>query len=44
MQFAQGPEPGAWVVAYSPSTKVAERASFTSLTNVKNRYPQAKLP
>ena len=44
MQFAQAPEPGAWVVAYSPSTKVAERASFTSLTNVKNRYPQAKLP
>jgi hypothetical protein len=44
MRFAQAPEPGAWVVAYSPSTKVAERASFSSLTNVKTRYPQAKLP
>jgi len=44
MQFAQAPEPAAWVVAYSPSTKVAERASFSSLANVKNRYPQAKLP
>ena len=44
MSFAQAPEPGAWVVAYVPSTKVVERASFTSLSNVKTRYPQAKLP
>ena len=44
MSFAQAPEPGAWMVAYSPSTKVVERAGFTSLSNVKTRYPQAKLP
>jgi hypothetical protein len=44
MRFSLAPEPGAWVVAYVPSTKVVERASFTSLSNVKTRYPQAKLP
>ncbi|MFL5619771.1 MAG: hypothetical protein ACJ79A_15415 [Gemmatimonadaceae bacterium] len=44
MRFPQAPEPGAWVVAYSPSTKVVERAAFTSLANVKRRYPGAKLP
>ena len=44
MRFSQAPEPGAWVVAYSPSTKVVERASFGPLSNVKSRYPQAKLP
>lgn len=44
MRFSQAPEPGAWVVVYSPSTKVVERASFGSLSNVKQRYPQAKLP
>ena len=44
MRFAQAPEPGAWLVVYSPSRKVVERANFTSLTNVKSRYPQAKLP
>jgi hypothetical protein len=44
MRFSLSPEPGAWVVAYSPGTKVVERSSFTSLSNVKTRYPQAKLP
>lgn len=44
MRFDQAPQPGAWVVAYSPDTHVVERASFTSLANVKARYPQAKLP
>jgi hypothetical protein len=44
MRFAQAPEPGAWVVVYSPSTKIVERASFGPLSNVKQRYPQAKLP
>jgi hypothetical protein len=44
MRFDQAPQPGAWVVAYSPTTLVVERASFTSLANVKARYPQAKLP
>ena len=44
MRFSQAPEPAAWVVAYSPSTKVVERASFSSLSNVKAKYPQAKLP
>ena len=44
MRFAQAPEPGAWVVVYAPGTKVVERASFSSLANVKSRYPQAKLP
>jgi hypothetical protein len=44
MRFSQAPQPGAWVVAYSPSTKVVERASFGSLSSVKSRYPQAKLP
>jgi hypothetical protein len=34
----------AGVVAYSPATLIAERASFSSLANVKNKYPQAKLP
>lgn len=44
MRLAQAPEPAAWVVAYDPTTKVVERAGFTSLSNVKTRYPQAKLP
>jgi hypothetical protein len=44
MRFSIAPEPGAWVVVYSPSTKVVERASFGSLANVKSKYPQAKLP
>jgi hypothetical protein len=44
MTFALAPEPAAWVVAYSPSTKVIERASFGPLSNVKAKYPQAKLP
>ena len=44
MRFSQAPEPGAWVVAYDPATKVVERSGFTSLSNVKRRYPQAKLP
>jgi hypothetical protein len=44
MRFPQAPEPGAWVVAYQPHTKVVERAGFSPLSNVKRRYPQAKLP
>ena len=44
MHFDQAPEPGAWVVAYSPATQVVQRASFGSLTSVKARYPEAKLP
>jgi hypothetical protein len=44
MRFAQAPEPGAWVVVYSPATKVVERASFGPLSRVKSSYPQAKLP
>lgn len=44
MNFSLAPEAGAWVVAYSPTTKMVERSSFTSLTNVKTRYPNAKLP
>jgi hypothetical protein len=44
MRFSQAPEPGAWVVVYSPSTKVVERSSFSPLSGVKTRYPQAKLP
>ena len=44
LRFASAPEPGTWVVAYSPDTKVVERASFGPLSRVKTRYPQAKLP
>jgi hypothetical protein len=44
MRFSQAPEPGAWVVVYSPTTKVVERASFGPLSRVKSNYPQAKLP
>lgn len=44
MRFPQAPEPGAWVVAYAPGSRVAERASFSPLSNVKTRFPQAKLP
>lgn len=44
MHFDQAPEPGAWVVAYAPTTQVVERASFGPLTRVKSLYPQAKLP
>jgi hypothetical protein len=44
MRFAQAPEPGAWVVVYSPSTKVVERSSFGPLSNAKKHYPEAKLP
>jgi hypothetical protein len=43
MRFSQALEPGAWVVVYSPSTKVVERASFGPLSRVKSNYPQAKL-
>jgi hypothetical protein len=44
MRYSQAPEPAAWVVVYSPTTKVVERASFSPLSNVKTKYPQAKLP
>jgi hypothetical protein len=44
MRFSQAPEAGAWVVAYTPSTRVVERASFGPLSRVKSHYPQAKLP
>jgi hypothetical protein len=44
MSFSLEPQPGAWVVAYSPATKVVERASFGPLARVKANYPQAKLP
>ena len=44
MRFSQAPEPGAFMVTYSPTTKVVERAGFTSLSNIKTRFPQAKLP
>lgn len=44
MTFSLAPEQGAWVVAYSPVTKIVERASFGPLSNVRTRYPQAKLP
>ena len=44
LRFPSAPAPAAWVVVYSPETKVVERASFGSLANVKTRYPQAKLP
>ena len=44
MRFAQAPEPGGWIVAYSPTTKMVERAAFLPLSAMKSRYPQAKLP
>ncbi|MDF1503915.1 hypothetical protein [Roseisolibacter sp. H3M3-2] len=44
LRFATAPEPGAWVVVYSPATRVVERASFGPLSNIRQRYPQAKLP
>jgi hypothetical protein len=44
MRFTQAPEPAAWVVVYSPITKIVERSSFGPLSNVKQHYPQAKLP
>lgn len=44
MRFPNAPEPGAWVVAYDPATKVVERAGFSPLSAVKGRYPHAKLP
>jgi hypothetical protein len=44
LRFPSAPEPGAFVVAYSPATKVVERASFGPLSTVKTKYPQAKLP
>jgi hypothetical protein len=44
VRFAQAPQPAAWVVVYSPSTKVVERATFGPLASAKGRYPQAKLP
>jgi hypothetical protein len=44
LRFPAAPEPGAFVVAYSPATMVVERASFGPLSNVKTKYPQAKLP
>ena len=44
LRLARAPEPGAWVVAYVPGTQVVERASFSPLSKIKARYPQAKLP
>jgi hypothetical protein len=44
MRFPQAPEPGAWMVAYTPGTRVVERAGFSPLSSVKSRYPNAKLP
>jgi len=44
MRFEKSPEPGAWVVAYSPVTEIVERSSFSPLSRVKEHYPQAKLP
>lgn len=44
MRFSLAPEPGAFVVVYSPATQIVERSAFTSLSNVKTRYPTAKLP
>ena len=44
VRYAQAPGPGAWVVVYSPTTKIVERANFGPLENVKSRFPQAKLP
>ena len=43
MRFAQAPAPGAWIVAYSPSTKVGERSSVGPLANVMAKYPQETL-
>jgi hypothetical protein len=44
MTFSVAPTPGAFLVAYSPSTGIVERASFGPLANMKTKYPQAKLP
>ena len=44
MRLSQAPEPAAWTVVYSPTTKVVERAGFSPLSQVKQRYPGAKLP
>ncbi|MDB4893260.1 MAG: hypothetical protein JWL61_5115 [Gemmatimonadetes bacterium] len=44
MRFSLAPESAAWVIVYSPITKIVERASFGSLANAKSHYPQAKLP
>jgi hypothetical protein len=44
IRYAQAPEPAAWTLLYSPSTKIVERASFSPLSSVKQRFPGAKLP
>ena len=44
VRLSQAPELAGWVVVYSPTTKIVERSAFSSLTNIKARYPQAKLP
>ena len=44
LRFATAPELGAWVVVYSPETKIVERSSFGPLSNVKHRHPGAGLP
>jgi hypothetical protein len=44
MRLEKAPEPAAWIVAYSPTTRVVERSSFAPLSSVKTRYPDAKLP
>ena len=44
LRLSLAPEPGAWVVVYAPGTEIVERSSFSSLSNVKTRYPMAKLP
>ena len=44
MRFSLAPEPGAFVVVYSPATKTVERSSFGPLSRAKANYPQATLP
>lgn len=44
LKFPDAPEPGAFVVAYDPATRVVDRASFGSLANARSRFPQARLP
>ena len=44
LKFPDAPEPGGFVVAWSPTTLVVERAAFTALSRLKARYPLAKLP
>jgi hypothetical protein len=42
--YSQSPEQGAIVIRYTPGTPVIQGMRITKLANVKEQFPDAKLP